>query len=300
MLLSLFDYKKENMKISKKEIKKIIANFLKEGREPDFSDWGSLPPWFHKSDIRIFKKTLKEMYSPPYEFMADMSDIGDPMVKQLFKYIVPYRQRIQFTINDMKQRIEIKMYFDGKIIGSISANQLGPGDCNNAYSVGLSEILGAGWYGGSEYEDQDVSGIPPLFKDKSGYGPILYELMLEYISIEHKGQLTQDREEVSDHAYGTWEYYFYKRPDVFKNQLDLSGDTNAPWKLTKGDPSDDCWETASMEHYEINTDQDPWGDVPTPEYIEYIQTSDPLMKTYYKKDNPFYRMIDSLKLIYKI
>lgn len=249
---------------------------------------------------KSLRKLIKEMVSPPVDLMYDMADIGDPMVRQLYKYIVPHGKRIKFTINDMGGRIEIKMYFDNKIVGAISANQLGPGNCNNAYAVGLSEILGAGWYGGSEYEDQDVTNVPSLFKDESGYGPILYELMLEYISIEHKGKLTQDREEVSDQAYGTWKYYFYNRPDVFKDQLDFSGDLDAPWKLTKGNPNDDCWETASMEHYEINTDQEPWDDAPTPEYIEYIQKSDPLMKTYYKKDNPFYRMLDSLKLIYKI
>ena len=99
--------------------------------------------------------------------------------------------------------------------------------------------------------------------------------------------MTQDREEVSDDAYRTWKYYFYNRKDVFKKQLDFSGDTDAPWKLTKGIPDDDCWETASMEHYELNQDEEPWDDVPTPEYIKYVKNSDPLMKTYYKKLKKF-------------
>lgn len=40
------------------------------------------------------------MYSPNFELMGIMSDIGSPMVKQLAKYVIPYQGRVSFEIED--------------------------------------------------------------------------------------------------------------------------------------------------------------------------------------------------------
>ena len=57
--------------------------------------------------------------------------------------------------------------------------------------------------------------------------------------------------------------------------------------------------THSVKNWENIYDDDPWDEKgPTPEYIDYVKSSDPLMKSYSKKDNPFFRMLNNdLKII---
>ena len=83
-----------------------------------------------------------------------------------------------------------------------------------------------------------------------GWGPMLYEIMMEYLSSKRNAILTSDRAMVSADAKNVWDYYLNNRPDVEKVRLDISdktlewvygGKRMAPFKqLTPGDSSDDC------------------------------------------------------------
>lgn len=56
-------------------------------------------------------------------------------------------------------------------------------------------------------------------KAKSGWGPLLYDIAIEYASIE-AGGLIPDRYTVSDDAKRVWLYYLRRRKDVSPTQLD--------------------------------------------------------------------------------
>ena len=247
------------------------------------------------------RKLIKEMAAPPMEYMFHMIDIGDSMVKQLYKYIMKYQNYIDILIYETPKsapnRIEITMLFSGLPIGKISANKWsyksGETPCNNAWSVGVSEIKGAGWLEGhdQEYLDQklDYSNVPKIFRDESGYGPIIYEILLEHISIKHKEHLTQDRENVSSSAYNTWEFYFKNRPDVEQHQIDVDGDCpiEASTEYYEMDPEGN---PDALEAYDANYDL-------TQHYKDYALKHDPLMKSYSKKDNPFTRALMQMNMI---
>ena len=90
---------------------------------------------------RQLRKLIKEMYSPNFEFISLMSDIGSPMVKQLAKYLIPYKDRLKFDIGEDSMSIDIAMILDGFQIGRIGADFLGD-MCNNCFVVGFSETVG--------------------------------------------------------------------------------------------------------------------------------------------------------------
>ena len=104
-----------------------------------------------------------------------------------------------------------------------------------------------------------------------GWGPLLYELALEWASRNGAG-LTPDRDSVSHHARAVWDKYA-KRSDVDKKQLDidhkLGGDRD--WlkrfkQLTPNYKLDDCDQTMALNY---------GGD------DEWMNTS--LAKMYYKE-----------------
>ena len=104
-----------------------------------------------------------------------------------------------------------------------------------------------------------------------GWGPLLYELALEWASRNGAG-LTPDRDSVSHHARAVWDKYA-KRSDVDKKQLDidhkLGGDRD--WlkrfkQLTPNYKLDDCDQTMALNY---------GGD------DEWMDTS--LAKMYYKE-----------------
>jgi len=69
---------------------------------------------------------------------------------------------------------------------------------------------------------------------KSGWGPLLYDIAIEYATLNANG-LTADREAVSSDALRVWDYYLNNRSDVKATQLD-----NEQGELTPDDKSDDC------------------------------------------------------------
>jgi len=69
---------------------------------------------------------------------------------------------------------------------------------------------------------------------KSGWGPMLYDIAIEY-STQHGGGLTSDRREVSTEARAVWDYYLNSRGDVTAHQLD-DDEASLKNKHAQGDP----------------------------------------------------------------
>jgi hypothetical protein len=263
------------------------------------------------------RKSIREMYSPNFEFMSLMSDVGSPMVKQIVKYLIPYKDRLSFEIKDTSDSIDIKMNFDGGYVGEIGADFVGD-MCKNCYIVGLSRTA-AGELADPDFpagQKEMYRRIHPAFQIK-GYGPILYELCLELVS--RRGPdiyLTPDRDSLSPDAYKVWEYYFYKRDDVEKTQLDpaaIPGSHNSipeKFKHTPFDDSDDCDNQTSEIYYQqpLNKkteaqiysqgpEDDHLIDQMFKDYMDHVVNSDPIMKGYRKNSTPFLSVITKLRMI---
>jgi hypothetical protein len=67
-------------------------------------------------------------------------------------------------------------------------------------------------------------GIIGFSEAAHGYGPLLYDIAIEYAS-KHGTGLVSDRGSVSDAAQGVWRYYDQKRSDVVSFQCDDMGNT---------------------------------------------------------------------------
>jgi hypothetical protein len=78
----------------------------------------------------------------------------------------------------------------------------------------------------------------------SGWGPLLYDVAMEYAT-EHGGGLMADRGSVSSDAKAVWDYYDQRRRDVRKDQLDNL--SPPPEQLTPNDISDDCGQESAIE-----------------------------------------------------
>ena len=252
---------------------------------------------------RQLRKLIREMYSPPFELMGIMSDIGSPMVKQLATYLIPYQDRVRFEIEDSSTNVDVKMFLDGVEIGYIGADFMAD-MCSNCYMVGMASTAS-----GEEKNDNNLYGFrldlvkDDLFKTGS-YGPILYELCLELISLKGKDSyMTCDKNSLDPAAYNVYAYYFYKRPDVITKQLDPIR-VPQEFRITPNDPTDDCESYTSEEYYLYKTDKGihPQGPDDDPkgmydEYIDYVKSKDPIMKGYRKNSTPFLDLITDLGMI---
>ena len=96
----------------------------------------------------------------------------------------------------------------------------------------------------------------------SGWGPMLYDVAMEYAT-ENGGGLTPDRGSVSGDAQSVWNYYFNNRGDVQSHQLDLT-DREVEYytdlglsKLTPDIEEDDCLQSQAIRAHEDKWDQSP-------------------------------------------
>jgi len=78
-----------------------------------------------------------------------------------------------------------------------------------------------------------------------GYGPLLYD-----IAIEYTGGLAPDRNTVSREARRVWQYYDEKRPDIFKDQLDDMFNRLTP------DEQDNCDSISVMDDDDARSHED--------------------------------------------
>ena len=85
-------------------------------------------------------------------------------------------------------------------------------------------------------------------KATRGWGPLLYEVVLEWTSQEGRAGLMADRRGVSDYAVAVWDKYL-DRGDVDKKQLDIDPEGAEQFntqQLTPDDPEDDCSQKSAV------------------------------------------------------
>lgn len=109
-----------------------------------------------------------------------------------------------------------------------------------------------------------------------GFGPLLYEVALEYAS-QNGGGLMADRDSVSDYAKDVWSEYEKRTPGVKNKQLDIDLDktTMADFLKTRIDnltatPDDDCNQSKAIR--DLGTD---WNKSPLSKI--YIKKSTEVM-----------------------
>lgn len=134
---------------------------------------------------------------------------------------------------------EIKIKYSGKVTGYIISKKL---DTSGKYAC---------YYNDSNfYYIKDVE-----VQKEGGWGPMLYDVLMEYVWENYKCGLTADRTQVSDDAVKVWDYYLEKRSDVEKVPLDINDETKKHFgkKLNlqnRPDQSGDseCDQISSVEH----------------------------------------------------
>jgi hypothetical protein len=151
------------------------------------------------------------------------------------------------------------------------------------------------------------NSIDKVFKS-SGYGPITYEIAIEYLSIQGLG-LTSDRESVSSDAYGLWEYYYNNRPDVQKVPIDFNEKETGLGQYSPLTISSEKWysdltkklpDKQSLLYIDNSQDTQPLAtdrDLQR-QFIDYLKSESPLMQVYSKKDKPFLASVRDLGILY--
>ena len=105
-------------------------------------------------------------------------------------------------------------------VGIVKSSEMGDGDCSGSWQVDYAEA-------------------------PKGWGPLLYDVAIEYASL-NGGGLTSDRVGVSEEARRVWDYYMNNRPDVQSHQLDKLVREPLPGpQLTPDTTDDDCKQAAS-------------------------------------------------------
>lgn len=95
--------------------------------------------------------------------------------------------------------------------------------------------------------------IVEIAQAAKGWGPLLYEVALEFSTKNGKG-LTSDRFLVSQDAKGVWDKYLDRSGSVKATQMDISkhtnrfvfGDENKIPQITPDDETDDCGQAISI------------------------------------------------------
>jgi|TARA_R110000782_G_scaffold183068_1_gene273295 hypothetical protein len=119
-----------------------------------------------------------------------------------------------------------------------------------------TERKGTAFTGGKVQKDGTCSGAWILAGSEAsrGWGPLLYDVAIEWASINGKG-LTPDRHTVSAQARAVWDYYLNKRGDVKDYQLDdlentltNTEDDNCEQRSAHDDYSDvrDHWQVSPL------------------------------------------------------
>lgn len=110
-----------------------------------------------------------------------------------------------------------------------------------------------------------------------GFGPLLYEVALEYAS-QNGGGLMSDRNSVSDYALNVWSEYEMREPGVKNAQLDVDlmktqipNDFEDELENLTDTPEDDCVQNKAVRSYGMDWNKSPLSKI-------YIKKSSDVMK----------------------
>ena len=165
------------------------------------------------------RKNLKK-YVSEYIILLSESNTKVPYMERIVNEISKYDGKIH--IKDKGKKIIFKYEFNYKINGELLCQV-------------ISDTQGYGT--NVEAEGRKIWQISAVEADK-GWGPLLYEICIEYIS-KKNGALMPDRDSVTIDAENVWKKYL-ERTDVNKIQMDFGelGNENDPNKNSRSRPKD--------------------------------------------------------------
>jgi 5-methylcytosine-specific restriction endonuclease McrA len=283
------------MKFTKKKLLELIKESLLKEMGPAF-------PIGILDDAQHLEKRGLDL-EKGFQLMIDdqLGNIG--LSKMILKYLLPHKDKLRLDIFWSDDNITVSFSYDGIEIGETSA-------MNYETDVG-QEFFVVTW-GGSLAGDMAknkprYNSIDKVFKS-SGYGPITYEIAIEYLSIQGLG-LTSDRESVSSDAYGLWEYYYNNRPDVQKIPIDFNEKETGLGQYSPLTISSEKWysdltkklpDKQSLLYIDDSHDTQPLTtdrDLQR-QFVDYLKNESPLMQAYSKKDRPFLASVRDLGILY--
>ena len=124
-------------------------------------------------------------------------------------------------------------------------------DFTSSYPIGAIGQLEIADEGYLEEDKYKIFNVVSSITDNNarGFGPLLYELALEYVSKIPEAYFTSDRKSVTDDARSVWDYYFENRKDVEVKQFDVTRDNVSKYgleHLTKNDLTDDLEQKSAI------------------------------------------------------
>jgi hypothetical protein len=186
----------------------------------------------------------------------------DPRIQKQIDYLLKQRAGFKVLVDLWAAPEEVTIMYghegdnDQGVLGKVVIGYQTPGPCFDGYVV--IETMA-----------------------RSGMGPLLYEVALEWAS-QKAGGLMSDREDVSTYAYAVWDKYL-DRSDVQNKQMDIINpeDYRPPLtRLTPDVPEDDCIQASAVD----NDGEKAWVD-------------SPLSKIYYKSTT---EVMDALRAADKL
>ena len=285
------------MKLSRKKLSQLI-------RESMLKEMGPAFPVGMLDNIEYFEDrgldSWKAMEMTAQKGLGDLS-----LTKMIMRYLNPHKDKLRLDIFWNDEEIVVSLKYGNTEIGETSATEYA--------TLAGDTIFSVYWGGTLEGKRKDMKNHPrynhvdKVFKDQGGYGPITYEIAIEYLSLKGEG-LASDREQVSDHAYGLWEYYFKNRPDVQKRLIHFDESSVGYGQYNPTTISAHKWfEIKTKYHaskmsvqYSDHPDLQPnlTDDQLRDQFISYLKTKSPLMQVYSKNTQPFLQAVRDIGVLY--
>ena len=187
-------------------------------------------------------------------------------------------------LEDLNNKYGTKIVIDDKDGKNITVKYVCPKKQING-STSLTNLRNSGTavVSGEKNKSWEVSLTKQTTK---GFGPLLYEIAIEYVNIYYNSSLRPDSFVVSSDAKKVWDKY-EKRSDVKSMQLDISANNYYKGKgyqnLTP-QPEDDTIQNSSIMWVRNSGDEKKWHDMS-------------LSKTYKKEENNIIKLLKNKNLI---
>lgn len=164
-------------------------------------------------------------------------------VKQMIDTLAQHNQKI--LIKDLKTRVTISFFPEQQPATYLDKTHL-IGQINAYEGVPRSTLTHANAPGIGKGETNSTWYVSSSHTNKTGLGPLLYEVLIEYINDKKNAALKPDNTSVSAAARSVWEK-FDARPDIKSIQLDIDTKSHNEYQkripnikqLTPDDTTDD-------------------------------------------------------------
>ena len=180
--------------------------------------------------------------------------LTEAILKQLIKEVLEEGMK---TASDLPEDVFVKVFRKGWSVVVMFTDKNG----NKIKKVDPKTLERNPIYGTVMFEESygdepcDKSAVIEVTLVADGWGPLLYDIAMEVATMRSNG-LAPDRLVVSNDAYGVWDYYLNKRPDVQSHQLDDEMNTLTP------DPEDNCDQYAAKDAARLSSSHQKWNETP--------------------------------------